>query len=48
MTKEEVAADVLLELVNSLANDMLTGYNSGVEDLYKVYVQGLSIDEGSY
>jgi len=48
MTEAEIMADVLTALVNSIAQDMLTGRNSGVEKLYRVYVKSMTIDEGSY
>jgi hypothetical protein len=48
MTDGEIAANVLLSLVNMMAEDMLTGNNSGVEHIYSSYVRELTIEEGSY
>jgi hypothetical protein len=48
MTKEEVTADVLVALVDAIAFDILSGSNSGVEDVYKNYVRQIAVDEGSY
>jgi hypothetical protein len=44
----EVVADVLVCLVGAIADDMLTGQNSGVEEIYTAYVKQLAIEEGSY
>ena len=48
MTNSETIAAVLQGLVDALADDYLTGINSGVEDIYTAYVRSLSIEEGSY
>lgn len=48
MTDSETIAAVLQRLVDALADDYLTGINSGVEDIYTAYVRSLSIEEGSY
>jgi hypothetical protein len=48
MTEAEIAAIVLQGLVDSLADDLLLGTNSGVEDVYSAYVKSLTVEEGSY
>lgn len=48
MTSSEAIASVLAKLVAQIADDMLTDINSGVEDIYYVYVRDLDIEEGSY
>lgn len=48
MTKAEIAAIVLQGLVDALADDLLLGVNTGVENVYLAYVKTLTVEEGSY
>jgi hypothetical protein len=42
-TQEEIIADFLAGLVRAMADDMLEGKNSGIENIYTDYVSDINL-----
>ena len=47
-TQEEIVADFLAGLVRAMADEMLEGKNSGIENIYTDYVATIPLEDGSY